>query len=419
MNILVVGGGGREHAIIKALRRSPRCGRITCAPGNAGIARNAECIDIKANDVDGLVKYAERTRPDLVVVGPEETLALGLVDRLKAAGIRAFGPNKAAAEIESSKVFSKNLMHKYAIPTAEYAECDDSASAAEYIHQNKKYPVFIKTDGLAAGKGAVMASDEAEALRVARSIMDGHEFGHSGDKIIIEKFLDGEEVSILAFCDGKTIVPMVSARDHKAVNDGGQGLNTGGMGTISPAPAYTPEVERKCIERIYIPTMAAMRAEGRPFAGVLFVGLMICGGEPYVLEYNCRFGDPETQVVLPRLKTDLTDVFGACIDGTLDRQKIEWDGGAACCVMLVSGGYPGKYETGKAISGVEQAERLGAAVLHSATRRGAGEALLTNGGRVLGVCAAGADTQSARSAAYEAVRAISFDGMHYRTDIGK
>jgi phosphoribosylamine--glycine ligase len=419
MDILVIGGGGREHAVIKKLKESPRAGKIYCAPGNGGIAADAQCVDIKATDVKGAVDFAKAKNIGLVVVTPDDPLSLGMVDELEKAGIKAFGPDKKAAAIESSKVFSKGLMKKYGIPTADYEVFDDPAKALGYIRERGKYPAVIKADGLALGKGVIIASDEAEARSALRVIMEDKIFGASGSKVVIEEFLTGPEVSVLAFTDAKTLVPMVSSKDHKRAYDGNRGPNTGGMGTISPNPYYTPEIADECMRTIFLPTMRAMCSEGRPFKGCLYFGLMLTGDGPKVIEYNSRFGDPETQVVLPRLKTDLVDIFEAVADGTLSQLDIRWDTRAAACVVAASGGYPGKYPKGLEITGIADAQALeDVTVYHAGTKLDSGR-YYTAGGRVLGVTALAGTLDEALKKAYEGIGLIRFDGMQYRRDIGR
>jgi phosphoribosylamine--glycine ligase len=416
-DILVVGGGGREHAIVKKLRESPRCGRLWAAPGNAGIAEIAECLPIKATDLDAVTDAAQKLRVGCVFVAPDDPLALGMVDKLTAAGIRAFGPTAAAAELEGSKVFSKGLMKKYGIPTADYEVFYDPAEALRYIESKGKYPVVVKADGLALGKGAIIAADHAEAEDALRTIMREKAFGHSGDRVVIEEFLIGPELTVLAFTDGETVAPMVSAQDHKRAFDGDLGLNTGGMGAFSPSRHYTPELAARCEREIFIPTVRAMKAEGRVFKGVIYFQMMITADGPKVIEYNARFGDPEAQVVLPRMKTDFIDVIDAVIDGRLDGCKLDWDSRAAVCVCMASGGYPEKYEKGFTITGLDGLNSDEIYVYHAGTAIRDG-ALVTNGGRVLGVTALGETVPDAASKAYGVVKKIRFEGAHYRTDIG-
>jgi len=417
MKILIVGGGGREHAIAWKISQSPKVSKLYCAPGNGGIASLAQCVPVKATDIDGIVSFAKNESMDLVVVAPDDPLAAGMVDALEAAGIRAFGPVKAAAEIESSKVFSKNLMKKYGIPTAAYEVFTDNGAAEAYLSKCS-YPAVIKADGLALGKGVVIAKDKDEAVKAVRSMMEDKVFGSAGDRIIIEEFLAGPEVSILAFTDGKTLVPMISSQDHKRVFDNDMGPNTGGMGTFAPSRLYTGEMDEYCMSNIFMPTIEAMNKEGRKFKGVLYFGLILTADGPKVLEYNARFGDPETQVVLPLLKTDIIDIFEAIIDERLDTVKIEWDDKAAVCVILASGGYPGKYRTGLEISGIDEAVKDPAVVVfHAGTKLDSGR-FHTAGGRVLGVTAVGANMDDAREKAYAAAAKIFFDDVHYRRDIG-
>ena len=417
--ILVVGGGGREHAIIKALKKSPDCGEIWCAPGNGGISYDAKCKNIKSTDVDTMVGFAVEEKFDYVVVAQDDPLALGMVDALAAVGIPAFGPDKAAARIEASKVFSKDLMKKYGIPTAKYETFDDPAKVMDYIRAEGKYPVVIKADGLALGKGVVIAQNEKEAFDAIASIMEDKIFGESGSQIVIEEFLTGPEVSVLSFTDGKTVRPMVSSMDHKRALDGDQGLNTGGMGTVAPNPYYTADIAQQCMDTIFLPTIRAMQEEGRPFTGCLYFGLMLTPKGPKVIEYNCRFGDPETQVVLPLLDTDLVDIMLAIWNGTLDQLDIRWKNGCAACVVMASGGYPKKYVTGLPISGLdENGQTANCFVYHAGTKLD-DETFLTAGGRVLGVTATAETLPEALETAYAGVKTISFQDAHYRKDIGQ
>ena len=419
MKVLVIGGGGREHAIIRKLKESPKVEAIYCAPGNGGIAKDAECVAISAMDLDGAVAFAKEKQIDLVFVAPDDPLAAGMVDRFEAAGIPAFGPNAAAAQIESSKVFSKNLMKKYNIPTAGYEVFSDPKEAVAYIEQNNKFPIVVKADGLALGKGVLIAADLQEARDAVKKIMEDKAFGASGNQVVIEEFLTGPEVSVLAFTDGKCVKPMVSSKDHKRALDNDQGLNTGGMGTISPNPHYTDEIAQVCMDTIFLPTIRAMQAEGRPFKGCLYFGLMLTPDGPKVIEYNSRFGDPEAQVVLPRMKTDLVDVMQAVIEERLEEQPVEWYDGAAACVVMASGGYPASYPKGLEITGLDENGQVdGAVVYHAGTKLENG-IFYTNGGRVLGVTAKGATLDEALQKAYAAVEKIHFDGAHYRRDIGK
>lgn len=419
MNILVIGSGGREHAIIRKLKESPKTEKLWCAPGNGGIAADAECVAINAMDIDGVVDFAKKNAVDLVFVAPDDPLAAGMVDALEKEGIRAFGPRANAAIIESSKVFSKNLMKKYGIPTADYAVFSDPKEVVEYVEKRGKFPVVIKADGLALGKGVIIAQNFDEAKDAVHTIMEDKVFGASGNNVVVEEFLTGPEVSVLAFTDGKTLRPMVSSKDHKRALDGDKGLNTGGMGTIAPNPYYTPEMADRCMREIFLPTMAAMNAEKRTFKGCLYFGLMLTKNGPKVIEYNCRFGDPETQVVLPLLKTDLLTIFKAVRDERLADVKVEFSDGAAACVILASGGYPQKYQTGFEIHGLDaMGQAPGVTVYHAGTRLEDGK-FLTSGGRVLGVTAVGSDLSEALARSYAAAEKIVFEGVHYRKDIGK
>ena len=419
MKLLVVGGGGREHAIVKKLKESDLCSEILCAPGNGGIAADARCVPVAATDIDGQVELAKKEKVDYVVVAPDDPLALGLVDRLAEAGIPAFGPSAAAARIEASKVFSKNLMKKYGIPTAEYEVFDEPAKALDYIRAKGKYPVVIKADGLALGKGVLICESEEAAKEALHEMMEEKVFGASGSRVVVEEFLTGPEVSVLAFADGKTLKPMVSSMDHKRALDGDKGLNTGGMGTVAPNPCYTAGAAAQCEKTIFAPTMAAMAAEGCPFKGCLYFGLMLTPDGPKVIEYNCRFGDPETQVVLPLLKSDLLRVMLACTEGNLAETPVKFSSESAACVILASGGYPEHYEKGKEISGLENGQLPGgeAVVYHAGTALKEGK-LVTSGGRVLGVTATAPDLKTALAKAYAAADNISFEGLHRRSDIG-
>ncbi len=419
MKILVVGGGGREHAIIMKLAESPRTTEIYCAPGNGGISRYAKCCDVKATDIDGMVALAKEIQPDLVVVAPDDPLVLGMVDAMQAEGFMTFGPKKNAAIIEGSKIFSKDLMKKYNIPTGGYEVFTDSASAIAYIKEQNTYPTVIKADGLALGKGVILAQNEQEAVDAVVSMIDEKQFGDSSTRIVVEEFLTGPEVSVLSFTDGKTVVPMISSMDHKRALDGDEGLNTGGMGTVAPNPYYTKEIADICMETIFKPTIAAMAEEGRPFTGCLYFGLMLTPNGPKVIEYNCRFGDPETQVVLPLLDTDLVDIMEATFKGNLSDLDIVWKQESAACVVMASGGYPVKYESGKVISGMDdKGQTAGAFVYHAGTKY-ADEQFLTAGGRVLGVTATADTLQNALTQAYKSVEQISFEKVHYRKDIGQ
>lgn len=414
MKILVVGSGGREHAIVWALSKSPRVTELYCAPGNAGIAALATCVPVGATDVEAMVSWAAEHQMDFVVVAPDDPLALGMVDALEAAGIPAFGPRKDAAVIEASKAFSKELMRKYHIPTAKYATFTDMDQAIAYIHEQGA-PIVVKADGLALGKGVTVAATEEEAVEAVRAMMADNKFGASGSTVVIEECMTGPEVTVLCFADGEHISPMPSSQDHKRAYDGNQGPNTGGMGAITPAPCYTPEIAQRCVKEIFEPTMAAMKAESRPFQGVLYFGLMLTAEGPKVVEYNARFGDPECQALLMRLDTDLMDIFEACVKGTLDQVDIRWKREAACCLVLASGGYPLSYEKGKVIEGLDQV--ADAVVFHAGTAEKDGR-IVTNGGRVLGVTALGEDLEAAIRNAYQAAQPIHFDQMHFRTDIG-
>ena len=419
MKVLVVGSGGREHAVIRKLAENPEIDRIFCAPGNGGISVQAQLVEIKATDVEGMVAFAKKEGIDFVVVTPDDPLVLGMADAMEEAGIPAFGPSKKAAQIEGSKVFAKNLMKKYGIPTAKYKVFDDPSKVIAYIERENQFPAVIKADGLALGKGVVIARNLAEAKEAVHSIMEDKIFGKSGNQVVVEEFLTGKEVSVLAFTDSHTISPMISSMDHNRVYDNDEGPNTGGMGTIAPSPYYTPEVAKRCMEEIFLPTMEAMKKEGRPFKGCLYFGLILTERGPKVIEYNCRFGDPETQVVLPLLKTDLFTIMRAVRDERLGEVDIQWSTGAAACVVLASGGYPKKYETGLPIEGLdENGGHPGVIVYHAGTKKQDGR-FLTAGGRVLGVTGLGETLPQALEKAYGAVREITFKNAHYRTDIGK
>lgn len=419
MKVLVVGSGGREHAVIRKLAENPEIDRIFCAPGNGGISVQAQLVEIKATDVEGMVAFAKKEGIDFVVVTPDDPLVLGMADAMEEAGIPAFGPSKKAAQIEGSKVFAKNLMKKYGIPTAKYEVFNDPSKVIAYIERENQFPAVIKADGLALGKGVVIARNLAEAKEAVHSIMEDKIFGKSGNQVVVEEFLTGKEVSVLAFTDSHTISPMISSMDHKRVYDNDEGPNTGGMGTIAPSPYYTPEVAKRCMEEIFLPTMEAMKKEGRPFKGCLYFGLILTERGPKVIEYNCRFGDPETQVVLPLLKTDLFTIMRAVRDERLGEVDIRWSTGAAACVVLASGGYPKKYETGLPIEGLdENGGHPGVIVYHAGTKKQDGR-FLTAGGRVLGVTGLGETLPQALEKAYGAVREITFKNAHYRTDIGK
>lgn len=417
MKVLVVGGGGREHTIVWKIAQSPKVDKIYCAPGNGGIAELAECVPIKATDIEGVVNFAKENKIDLVMVAPDDPLVMGMVDALEKEGIRAFGPRANAAIIEGSKVFSKELMKKYNIPTAGYEVFDNPADALEYIKKGS-FPTVIKAEGLALGKGVIIAKDLAEAEAGIHDIMEDKVFGESGNRVVIEEFLTGPEVSVLAFCDGKTVVPMVSAQDHKRAYDNDEGLNTGGMGTFSPSRLYDDAKANECMENIFLPTVKAMASEGRPFKGVIYFGLMMTEKGVKVIEYNARFGDPETQVVLPRLKTDLVEIMDAVIDERLHELNIEWEDNAAVCVVMASGGYPVKYQSGYEITGLDKvAEHNDLTVFHAGTKLD-GDKLVTAGGRVLGITAVGANLDAAIKRAYEGVDMVSFTDCHFRKDIG-
>ena len=420
MKILIVGSGGREHAIAASVAKSPRADKIYCAPGNAGIAEYAECVDIGAMEFEKLAEFAKEKEIDLCIVGMDDPLVGGLVDVLEDAGIRTFGPKKNAAILEGSKAFSKDLMKKYDIPTAGYENFTDPKEAIAYL-ENAKFPIVLKADGLALGKGVLICQNFEEAKEGVKTIMLDKKFGTAGNEMVIEEFMTGREVSVLSFVDGKTIKTMTSAQDHKRAGDGDTGLNTGGMGTFSPSPFYTKEVEEFCEKYIYQRTVDAMAAEGRPFKGVIFFGLMLTEEGPKVLEYNARFGDPEAQVVLPRLENDIVDVFEACIDGTLDQIDLKFDNDrATVCVILASDGYPVSYEKGFVIDGLEKfRDKEDYYVFHSGTKFNGQGQIVTNGGRVLGVTANGATVKEARENAYKAVEEISFANKYYRTDIAR
>ena len=418
MKILIVGGGGREHAIAWKLAKSPKVEKMYCAPGNAGIAEVAECVNIGVMEFDKLVAFAKENEIDLTVVAPDDPLAAGAVDAFEAAGLRAFGPRANAAILEGSKAFSKDLMKKYGISTAAYETFNDPEKALAYL-ETAKMPIVLKADGLALGKGVLICKDLEEAKAGVKTLMMDKQFGSAGDEIVIEEFMTGREVSVLSFVDGKTIKIMTSAQDHKRAKDGDQGLNTGGMGTFSPSPFYTPQVDAFCREHIYQKTVDAMKTEGREFKGIIFFGLMLTADGPKVLEYNARFGDPETQVVLPRMKNDLVDLFEACIDGTLDQIDLEFENNAAVCVVLASAGYPEHYEKGFEIRGLENfKDRDGYYVFHAGSKFDEQGRVVTNGGRVLGVTATGTNLKEARANAYKATEWIDFDNKYMRHDIG-
>lgn len=418
MKVLIVGSGGREHAIAVSAAKSKKVTNIYCAPGNAGIGQIAECVPIGAMEFDKIVAFAKEEEIDLTIVGMDDPLVGGLVDELEAAGLRAFGPRKNAAILEGSKAFSKDLMKKYHIPTAEYENFDSAEEALAYL-ETADYPIVLKADGLALGKGVLICNNLEEAREGVKSIMTDRKFGSAGSRLVIEEFMTGREVSVLAFVDGKTIKTMTSAQDHKRAGDGDTGLNTGGMGTFSPSPFYTREVEAFCNKYVYQATVDAMAAEGREFKGIIFFGLMLTDGGPKVLEYNARFGDPEAQVVLPRMKNDMIEVMEACIDGKLDQIELQFEDNAAVCVVLASEGYPVQYEKGFLISGLEKFEEKSDYYCFHAGTKQTQKGIVTNGGRVLGITAKGKNLKEARKNAYEAVEWVSFDHKYMRHDIGK
>ncbi len=415
MKVLVVGGGGREHAICTALKKSPKVTDLYCAPGNGGIAEIATCKNIGATDVENMVAYAKEEKFDLVFVAPDDPLVLGMVDEMQKAGLRAFGPNKNAAIIEGSKAFSKGLMKKYNIPTAKYELFDDEAKAIEYLDQQKA-PIVIKADGLALGKGVIIAQTIDEAKTAVHEMMSDHKFGSAGNTVVIEEFMTGPEMTLLAFADGKTVVPMISSRDHKRANDHDEGLNTGGMGAVTPGADLTEEDNKRIYDEIVEPTMKALIAEGRPFKGVIYFGLMLTPEGPKVVEYNCRFGDPEAQAILPRLETDFMDIIDACIDGNLDKIDIKWKDCCSCVVVMASGGYPLSYKKGYEITGIKECGHI---VFQAGTKINDDGKLVTSGGRVLCVYGEGKTPDEAIDSAYEGVAKISFQDMHFRHDIGR
>jgi phosphoribosylamine--glycine ligase len=418
MKVLIVGSGGREHAIAWKVAKSSKVDKIYCAPGNAGIAEIAECVDIGAMEFDKLVAFAKEKAIDLTIIGMDDPLVGGVVDEFEKAGLRVFGPRKNAAILEGSKAFSKDLMKKYNIPTAAYETFDSAEKAMQYL-ETSKYPIVLKADGLALGKGVLICNTKEEAMDGVKTLMLDKQFGQAGNTIVVEEFMTGREVSVLSFVDGNTIKIMTSAQDHKRAKDGDKGLNTGGMGTFSPSPFYTKEVDEFCKKYIYQPSVDAMKAEGREFKGIIFFGLMLTEDGPKVLEYNARFGDPETQVVLPRMKNDIIDVFEACIDGTLDKIDLQFEDNAAVCVVLASDGYPVSYEKGFEIKGLDNfKDKDSYFVFHAGTKLSDGK-IVTNGGRVLGVTATGRDLKEARANAYEATKWIDFDNKYMRNDIGK
>lgn len=418
MKVLVVGGGGREHALVRKIKESKKVDEIFCTPGNGGISYDAKCFDVAATDIDGVVNLAKEIKADLVVVAPDDPLVAGMVDALNEAGFKTFGPRANAAIVEGSKVFSKELMQKYNIPTAEYKVFDNAEEAIDYIKERNEFPTVIKADGLALGKGVIIPENLEDAIAGVKEIMEDKIFGASGNNIVVEEFLTGPEVSVLAFTDGKCVKPMVSSMDHKRALDGDKGLNTGGMGTVSPNPYYTQEVAKECMDKIFMPTINAMNNEGRTFKGCLYFGLMITPKGPKVIEYNCRFGDPETQVVLPRLKTDIVDIFEAIDNETLSDLDVEWSDDACACVIMASGGYPKSYPKGIEITGLSNGQLDGVTVYHAGTKLQDNK-LVTSGGRVLGVTALGDTLENALKKSYDAVEKIHFEGAHYRRDIGK
>ena len=418
MRVLVVGSGGREHALVRKIKESKKVDYIACCPGNGGISYDAECFDVSATDIDGVVKLAKEIKADFVVVAPDDPLVMGMVDALNAEGFATFGPRANAAIIEGSKVFSKELMKKYNIPTAKYNVFDKAEDVINYIKAENEFPTVIKADGLALGKGVIIPETFDEAVAGVKEIMEDKIFGDSGNNVVVEEFLTGPEVSVLAFTDGKCVKPMVTSMDHKRALDGDKGLNTGGMGTVSPNPYYTDEIAEECMNNIFLPTIEAMNKEGRTFKGCLYFGLMLTPKGPKVIEYNCRFGDPETQVVLPRLKTDIMDIFEAINNETLSDLDIEWDDRACTCVIMASGGYPKSYPKGIEINGLTDGQLDGVTVYHAGTKRD-GDKLVTSGGRVLGVTALGESIEDALAKSYAGVEKIKFDGAHYRKDIGQ
>jgi len=416
MKVLVIGSGGREHTLVWKMTQSPKVSKVYCAPGNAGISNLAQCVNIDADSIEKLVGFAKKEKIDLTVVGPELPLSRGIVNEFNQQGLRIFGPNKEAAEIESSKVFSKYLLKKYNIPTANYQVFQNSEKALAYIQQ-QTFPLVIKADGLAAGKGVFIVKNLLEARDALNALMEENKFGEAGRQVIIEEFLEGEEVSILAFCDGKTVIPMVSSQDHKKIFDNDLGPNTGGMGAYSPVPFYPDEFEKRVLEEILKPTVKGLRNEGKEYKGVLYAGLILTKEGPKVLEFNARFGDPETQVILPRLKTDLIDILNAVIDSTLHKISIEWENNAAVCVVVASGGYPGKYQKGKVINGLERLEKMKDIIaFHAGTKFQEGR-VVTLGGRVLGITVWDETISKAKEKAYKGVKEIYFEDMYYRKDI--
>lgn len=417
MKVLVIGGGGREHAVVKKLSESPKINKIYCAPGNAGISQIAQCVNIKATDIDGILKFVDENPMDMVIVTPDDPLALGLVDKLNEKKIRAFGPVAKAAELESSKAFSKNLMKKYKIPTGDFEIFDNAENALKYL-KDKKYPLVIKASGLALGKGVIIVSDQAQAIETIDQMMRNDIFGASGHTVIIEEFLQGPEVTVLAFTDGDTIKTMPSSQDHKRALDNDKGLNTGGMGAFSPSRHYTKDIEDYCINNIFYPTIKAMKKEDRNFKGVIYFQMMLTKDGPKVIEYNARFGDPETQALLPLLKTDLFDIFNAIIDETLDKIDIIWEDKASATIVLASGGYPKEYIKGFKITGIDEVQNSGITVYHMGTAIKDGN-IVTNGGRVLCLTATADNVEEAVAKVYNNIEKINFKDMHFRRDIGK
>jgi phosphoribosylamine--glycine ligase len=417
VKVLVIGGGGREHALVWKISQSSMVKEIYCAPGNGGISQLAKCVDISATDIDGMVGFAVDNNIDLVVVAPDDPLVLGAIDRFEEKGIKAFGPSKAAAAIEGSKTFAKDLMKRYGIPTASYRVFDNFTDAKEFVTTSCPFPVVIKADGLALGKGVIIAKDQGEAIEALDSMMVKRIFNQAGERVVIEQFITGPEVSLLAFTDGETVLPMVSSQDHKRAYDNDEGPNTGGMGAFSPSPYYTDAIHKQVMDKIVHPTIRAMKQEGRPFKGVIYFGLMLTKEGPKVLEYNARFGDPETQVVLPRLKNDLVDIFLKIIDGKLKEVELKWDNRPAACIILASGGYPKAYQKGYEISGLDKIKDSDCMVFHAGTVYRDGK-YYTNGGRVLGITAMGESLTKAVGKAYQMVEGVSFQNMHFRRDIG-
>jgi len=417
MRVLVIGGGGREHALVWKIKQSPKVTQVFCAPGNAGTAAIADNVPIAADQIDQLLEFAQKNEIGLTVVGPEQPLVMGIVDRFEEKGLHIFGPSARAAELEGSKAFSKDIMKKYGLPTAEYEVFTSYEKARKYFDK-KTGPIVVKASGLAAGKGVILCRNAEEGLKAVDTIMKDKSFGSAGDEVVIEEFLQGQEVSVLAFTDGNSVLLLDSAQDHKAALDGDQGPNTGGMGAFSPAPVFTDIMRQKLRDKIMFPLVRAMKAEGRPYKGILYAGLMLTTLGPKILEFNARFGDPETQPFLLRMQSDIVPLFEACIDGTLDQCDLQWKPETSICVVMAAKGYPGSYEKGKEISGLDEAGALpDVVVFHAGTKLENGK-ILTNGGRVLGVTASGSDTPSARAKAYAAVDKIKWDGIHYRKDIG-